>query len=372
MLPVYREQWEETKLSFPEYNHALRDGKALVLGKFGAFATPSSFHNRLTRHIRALSTLNILEHAKEVAPNYLLETLPDRMCERPPKTVYRDTDSTHRDMGADNAKRYTGDRGGGSPLHTDDLFLSGVINLSERDEAIMCIPGTHVLPMDLFGKAGYGRLKPKKFPITAQVCNSLMQSIKIPPGAMVVYNPLLIHQNHSNPKKSPVSTFLLFPAWRLSISGGVGESIISHPERILKEMRCPLLPSGQFPPMYSQNHTSFFLWHAKHSPIVWSKGEWLHPSLLTAQYSNKAEPRVTHTACVRCVRQPLETFFEGPDDARRVQYPTYGATEALLYSLQPFEVAQAACEFVLSLGWVSKRSEQDEPDKKKRRTIVIV
>jgi len=264
VLPILSDykQWSERIWSaideFPEYKIKGR-GVQRVLGGFGAFGNPSSFHHPTIRALRKELKSRVRPLFKSYAqgatlPSRLgvaqgatrLEMLMDRVCVR------------HRDFGTVSGESWHRDvYDGPKPLHDSDEVFGGWVNLSENTQEFVVLLGTHNDPLD--GTTGFatqaddGQLAER---LRTQRSDTIKLNkkghVEVPPGHAVIFLQRILHAVLGGKKQSDVEELRLFCGYRLTRDT---EPLMEY-DTI--NMSVPRIPSGQLPPMYSQNHYMFF------------------------------------------------------------------------------------------------------------------
>lgn len=143
---------------FPEYKLKGRSVQR-VLGGFGAFGNPSSFHHPEVRVFRRMRKKLVFRpvmtsYAKLAFPNdrLLLESLFDRLCVRCEAFNRPVAEAWHRDIyGADKHKLRPLPRT--LPGNSQDLLFGGWTNLDHRTQSFVGLLATHTSPTS--GKAGF-------------------------------------------------------------------------------------------------------------------------------------------------------------------------------------------------------------------------
>lgn len=256
----YRRSFQN--LTFPEYvDH---DG-VKVMGGFGAYSNPSSFHNGMVRDLR-LETKPASEalFKRVFEEKFFVERLFDRMCMRPQGTSLP-KESWHRDLNpmtmilTDKKKKEY------RPA-SNDYVIGGWVNLDDQPQYFSCALGTHFDKIVAKkGRSGFTMTHNKTTPETAV-------RVEIPPGHGVFFFQNLLHQ--VLPIKQKKDSFRVFHAWRIVLSDTQPAPFFpaEWTEKWIHDQATPLLPSGQHPPMYSSNHASVYLFRGnKHDPILFSK-----------------------------------------------------------------------------------------------------
>ena len=226
VLP-HMSQWvDRTLQGMPEYRNAQA---ARVAGGFAALGNPSSFHNPLVRRLRewAHATLVPLWSAflagDASLAGHKLEQVIDRMLCRE-RGQAPSAESWHRDE-AELA------------LDTDVVF-GGWWNLDTTEQYFSCVPGSHT---GVSGHRGFHKLSPEERKAAAAQAHL----ITIPPGALLVFNELILHQIVGRPAKQRMHR--LFLGWRLTESN---EPLYPDLLQRLQTQAIMPLKSGQLPPMY--------------------------------------------------------------------------------------------------------------------------
>lgn len=289
---VWREAFLEATTRFPEYRRdgsdPLRtvDGESwgtkhsnYVMGGFGGFGNPSSFHNpyvralRMLVHTRMIPFFNgYLRHRCSVydphhadfpttTEGFYLEQLFCRMCLRPEGTSVT-REQWHRDLNPTAQK--------------DDIVFGGWINLDDQPQWFSCAPATHNDVVE--ATKGFSK----------QPAPTDRRHIQVPPGHLLVFYQRLLHE--VAPRIMRWQSFRQFICWR--ITREPGSSLQHEPlEDILTRQGVPRLPSHQIPPLFGMNHTSFHL-HKDHGPIRWS--DRLLDPRCTADLSDTKGYRIGH------------------------------------------------------------------------------
>lgn len=202
--------------NYPEFVAAsaavagLRAGSVtgVAAGGFSALGMPSSWHSDTPRRLRRMADAAVRTHdvfgAYRTTHAYL-EHIIDRLMLRP-EGVCATADMWHRDV----AMRADGSR----PALDGDHVFGGWINLDDTDQFLSCVPGTHTepLPTSDADANGFFMLPPSR----KRELRERRQRVVVPPGCMLVFNELLIHEVAA--KKASHDMYRLFTAWRLSNS----------------------------------------------------------------------------------------------------------------------------------------------------------
>jgi len=292
---LFRESFVAAQLKFPEFLHDAEAEKLpYVMGGFGGYGNPSSFHNAFVRTLRLYTVRPMVKFFKRLAKRlntdnpiyepspmdangkWFFLMVPDGMCLRP-KGSSVSSESPHRDL---NPQIVT-------PLETNnaqnalkeflpnpyDYVFGGWINLDDSDtgresnQYFSCVKGSHkdhiTLKQKTGSESGFATEEAKKV-------NT--DKIVIPPGHIVIFFQRILHI--VTPRKIKVDSFRQFRIWRIThaLERPAPLNGWSHMMKCVKDFAVPLKPSSQFPPMYSKNHASCFLFKdTQNDPIFWSK-----------------------------------------------------------------------------------------------------
>tara|TARA_B100000131_G_scaffold13422_1_gene13859 strand:- start:163 stop:1083 length:921 start_codon:yes stop_codon:yes gene_type:complete len=214
-------------IKFPEFREIKGQ---LVLGGFGALGNPSSHHHPYIRGLRRRIYDKIHPVFKGDGRN--LEMIIDRLMIRLPGQV-GGTESWHRDE-AVRAK-------------TADTVFGGWVNFDLGEQIFSCVPGSHT---KVLGTGGFARIDKSEH----KELKSRSTQIKIPAGAIVIFNENIIHEVYPHKKKHTMMR--LFVGWRLT---NETEPLIPNIHSLLKDQAPIPLKSGQMPEMFSKSHLMFHL-----------------------------------------------------------------------------------------------------------------
>ena len=226
-----RDGFDAAARSFPEFNQAaFGPGDVYVLGAFGAYGNPASFHNPWVRALRNKIHPLAQEALRTAAqPGELFHQLFDRMCLRPAGTTYSG-EGWHRDICA-----------GLNSLPSDKIF-GGWVNLDDSPQVFRCVPGSSA---DI--RVGQG------FAMEEEPAPERVRDIIVGAGWMVLFRQDILH---SIPKvRQSFNSYRLFVGFRLTTS----EQPLYDVDKIVAEQAVPKLPSGQDPSLFSKNHNSCLL-----------------------------------------------------------------------------------------------------------------
>jgi len=239
---------------FPEYRSKGK-GVQRVLGGFGALGNPSSFHHPTIRALRVELKNGVRPLFKSYAlgtGSTHLEMLLDRVCIR------------HRDFGTVSSESWHRDiYNGPKPLPQGDEVFGGWVNLSDNTQELVALLGTHNDPRDGVGFATQKsdglseRLLGQANKTFGSLTTNRQGHIQVPPGHAVIFLQQILHAVLGGKKQPSTPELRLFCGYRLT------SDTAPLLEYDTTDMAVPLIPSGQVPPMYSQNHYMFFSKYAK-------------------------------------------------------------------------------------------------------------
>lgn len=236
-----RRELRSAMASFPEFQTG---AKRLVLGSFGALGNPSSFHHpsvrkcRLRCFLEALGVFRQYLQRSARGKQKKLELLWDRLCIRK-KGDKMSGETTHRDIA-----QYK--------LRSDEIF-GGWLNLDCRPQFFHCVARSH---RELTSDGRHGFCREERG--TKKMCR-----IEIAPGSLVIFYQEILHEV---PRETLAEDSLrLFVGWRLTESEQSLQDLASQSDpgipdtaALLDTQGVPLLPSGQWPPMYAKSHLLFW------------------------------------------------------------------------------------------------------------------
>lgn len=263
----YRDEFRKTMRGFPEYKRdasnpdldAAGNTLVYVLGGFGAFGNPASFHNMFVRNLRLRTKKSVLPLFADCDTNF--EMLIDRMMFRN-ESQAPSAESWHRDVVPP------------TKIEDRDEIYGGWVNLDSKSQFFSCIPGSHLGVSLKLLKKGFAS-------IPAEHMNHLRlykKLYEVPPGHVIIFPQYIIHEVVS--KKADRDMMRMFTGWRTTVSTTFLHADMR--ERLKYQAIIPL-PSGQLPPLYSANHASF-LKHKPFKPIPKNTAKvtvdtWFHDSI---------------------------------------------------------------------------------------------
>lgn len=265
----------------------------LVMGGFGAYGHPSSFHDPVIRRFRSEIVPVVESFFRRHFRGAFIETLFDRVCVRP--TGSKTTKETwHRDV---------------SPPNNGHVF-GGWVNLDATDQFFSCCPGTHRdAPTNTSGFVRSGPAETET-------------RVPVPPGHAIVFFQNILHQ--VLPMRQKQDSYRVFHGFRISPDDApLFPRLLT--DKWIDDQAVPLLPSGQKPPMYSSNHSSVFLFSGgPNDPIGFSAR--IHPSCAQEKVCHGAKNRGRtyrivdrHMTSLRAYNLPMLPPYT--DEERRIFSP---------------------------------------------------
>lgn len=287
------QEFKETELTFPEYKRSSTvlgtKDNPYVLGGFGAYGNPASFHNEFVRRFRMEQMKYIpvlgkmLLYAQrngkiESAKKYKVANFMDRMCKRP-KGTSTSKESYHKDL---------------MPLgRKNDISIGGWVQLSKESSYFSCAPKTHSFE---------SLTKKPKNGFATQKNKTCTHEIEVPQGHILMFFQNLGHCVHAT--KRIQDSYRLFSVYLLTQD----KTHIYDYENIIKNQSVPPLASNQMPPMFSANHGSFWL---SKLTIPWSKRTF------------KSELLIEKTKKDGEIYKVVETPMKGLKEYHLPMYPKY-------------------------------------------------
>ncbi len=201
-----------------------------VLGAFGAFGNPASFHSREMYVLRYIIFNKLRSFFKNLDSDRKLEMLFDRLAIRREGTTLGG-ETFHRDTCSIQDK--------------EDKIYGGWINLdSEETQYFSCVPGTHICK----GRGGFEKIEGK--------FKDTKVKIAVKPKNIIIFDQNIIHEIFS--QKIKKTNIRLYLGWRHTYSNVPLLNDPKDPQKninlILRDQIVPVLPSGDIPYMYSKQH----------------------------------------------------------------------------------------------------------------------
>lgn len=201
-----------------------------VLGAFGAFGNPASFHSKEIYVLRYIIFNKLRSFFKNLDSDRKLEMLFDRLAIRREGTTLGG-ETFHRDTCSIQDK--------------EDKIYGGWINLdSEETQYFSCVPGTHICK----GRGGFEKIEGK--------FKDTKVKIAVKPKNIIIFDQNIIHEIFS--QKIKKTNIRLYLGWRHTYSNVPLLNDPKDPQKninlILRDQIVPVLPSGDIPYMYSKQH----------------------------------------------------------------------------------------------------------------------
>ncbi len=310
IFPVYSQneldnvgkKFDKACLDFPEYirspsnpeKNSKNQDLLYVLGGFGAYGNPSSFHNLFVRDLRKRANKAIRKNVlnplistypdPEFAKKLKSQVLFDRMMNRP--AMQEPTaEAWHRDI---IDKKI-------AEIKPGDIVFGGWVNTSKYPQKFSYIPGSH-LGVDLYSLKSGGFAEPgfifdkpigqvqKKIKATDEedekeelktelkelrskrkklyeLFKKYKQQTIIPPGYGIAFPQYILHEVVSKGVNHPIKR--VFTGYRLTTTNELLMVDMKTRKPTLledvKKQTIMRLGGGMLPPMYSSNHSSNFL-----------------------------------------------------------------------------------------------------------------
>ena len=214
-----------------------------IIGGFGAFGNPSSYHCRSVRKLRRrvyrAIKAGLQKELLDKGYRYI-QLLFDRLSWRTPGTSVSG-ESFHRDV---------------SPTCSSgeiSMVTGGWLNLDSNSQYFSCIPGTHTkeggyVPDD---KSGFVKTTKEE----AAELRKQRVAVEIPPGHIILfYNHLLHEVKATKQRVDGKGSYRLYCGIRASSDSKTPFDY----EKDIADQASPILPSGDRPPMYTTRHLAFF------------------------------------------------------------------------------------------------------------------
>jgi len=220
-----------------EFIRPNKDTTKYVMGGFGAFGNPSSFHHEEVRKLRLSIFKYMYPSFKQKFKGQYLECIVDRFAKREPGTSVS-PESWHRDISNVKKKEIHGDPG--------DIIYGGWVNLDEANtQYFTCVPNTHT--EEVIG-SGFAKITKTDTPYY----NSKKEKISVPPNHLIIFNEKLVHA--VTPSKIKTSTYRLFMKYRITHNPSCSLFDPNEISKIIDEQGVFPLSLEQTPPMYSKMH----------------------------------------------------------------------------------------------------------------------
>lgn len=208
-----------------------------VMGGFGAFGNPSSFHHEEVRKLRLAIYNHMFPLFRQAFPGKYIECIVDRFAKRVFGSSLSPED-WHRDISNIKKKQIHGE--------PDDNIFGGWVNLDTTNEQYFtCVPSTHT---DKTTGSGFAKIAKTNYP----KYKSAKEKILVPPNHLIIFNEKLVHAVTAT--KTKTDSYRLFMKYRITSNSECPLFPKSEISKIIEEQGVFPLSLEQMPPMYSKNH----------------------------------------------------------------------------------------------------------------------
>jgi len=269
-----------------------------VMGGFGAYGTPSSYHHPALRKIRTEICNYTKEQFKNIYPNKYFEFIPDRFAVRKPGSSVS-PESWHRDISnIDKNKKIHG--------NNTDIIYGGWVNLDKtQSQTFSCVPKTHIEPVN-----GMGFYKIEKD--DAKLYKSQEKKINVPPNHMIIFNEKTVHRIAAVTQKN--TSIRVFMKYKISDFPNTLFPITNTKQIINSQGVFPISVDQLYPPMYAKLHI-----------VNWS-------SRLN-NFSNTVKPVFCCETTNRVNRHMCSLEEASQKTGQNLMYPPYTENEKFIYNI---------------------------------------
>ena len=274
-----RERWEtQFWTAMDEFPEFIVKGQNVqrVLGGFGALGNPASFHHptmRKFRHeLKSMVHPVMCAYAQQRFPGeeaksetVHLEAMFDRLCVRAEEFHRPTAEAWHRDI-YDGSKYGLRELPQTLPNGEADLLFGGWSNLDHRKQRFVGLVGTQDDTVDAAGGfSTFSKERIKEFGFNERLAQQAGKTygtsiqcdengeILVPPGHAILFRQRLVHSVKSGPQPN-TPALRVFHGFRLTCE----KVPLFDLKCVVANNAVPRIPSGQIPPMYSQNHYAAF------------------------------------------------------------------------------------------------------------------
>lgn len=229
-LADLRRRFRDAIASFPEYRD---DAPRSILGGFGAFGVPSSFHGAFARQLRQDVNGPGERALQPLMPSdTFIHQLYDRIRFRPAGVTFSG-ESWHRDVASSHLA-----------VLPDDIIFGGFVNFNDYPVHFTCVPGSSLRHGDATS-SGFARAE-KPSPDQVRV-------LEVSPGWMILFRQTILHcvTQSTSP---PAGDYRQFVGFRITRSWDPAYDVT----KIIAELTTPRLPSGQWPRLYPSTYPNFY------------------------------------------------------------------------------------------------------------------
>lgn len=226
-------------IEFLEDNHVeFKDGHPDVMGHFGAWGHPTSFHHPYIRDVRSKVYSYMAPTIKSLFPGKKIEMLFDRFSKRKAGTSTT-AESWHRDISS--SKNFK----------ENDIIYGGWINLDktkQKPQYFSCVPGTHIYEKDK--DKGFAVINKEQVAIYKQMKkDKIIKPFEIHPEHLILFNQDIAHEVLS--RKTKEDSYRLYIGWRITDDD---KPLYDNLLTIIERQGIPTIPGGMLPPMYNAMH----------------------------------------------------------------------------------------------------------------------
>ena len=243
VIPGPKNARDILKLFYKEQREFINPGeKECILGAFGAYGNPTSFHHPEIRELRSLVHNYLWPSLQETFPEKNAEMLMDRFCKRA-KGTKTSAEQWHRDI-----------TNSPNVLKKDQIY-GGWFNLDKpgsKSQGFSCVPGSQRRSK----KTGFVKFTDEE----NKDFKKRKKIFEVPPGYIIMFNQDIVHE--VLPRKATFNSYRLFIGWRIT----EGEIPLYDNTKIIEDQGIIRLPGGMQTPMYGP---SFWMFHRK-KIIDWS------------------------------------------------------------------------------------------------------
>lgn len=286
-LQEVQNNFHKTLSELPEFKPSSRKRTLETLGGFGAIGgNPSVYHHPYFRELRQKITTQFVQQVAKPLVTQLqlpedikIQTLFDRPAKRH-KSQKAQAEGFHRDIAPKNC------------ICENDIIMGGWCNIGPEIQKFTYVPGSHLdtTLYNVSNNPGFHKITNKE---EIEKLEQLKETIEVPIGYGIAFPQHIIHKIIGTPTKT--TSLRQFIGFRITTS----EKSLFDQDSIIINQGVPLLPSGQTPRIYSQNHGSCFI-EKQFNPIPDEKDykvnliEWseerFKPQFLKT-YTRKSGPR---------------------------------------------------------------------------------
>ena len=208
-----------------------------VMGGFGAFGNPSSFHHEEVRKLRLAIYTHVFPLFRQAFPGKYIEGIVDRFAKRFAGSSLSPED-WHRDISNVKNKKIHGE--------PDDNIFGGWVNLDETNEQFFtCVPSSHT---EKTTGSGFALISKSEHP----QYKAAKEKICIPPNHLIIFNEKIAHVVTAT--KTKTDSYRLFMKYRITRNPECALFSPAEISKIIEEQGVFPLSLEQIPPMYSKTH----------------------------------------------------------------------------------------------------------------------